>query len=103
MLSVVSGYRALGRLYRGIISNDLRQYVLLGDPSAMTKNIAGDEDDRWVFTEDNSPRQLMTASQLAGASRALKGFNDDLSREALQDSIELYESTVGDPCLHRWK
>lgn len=96
VLSVVSGYRALGRLYRGIICNDLRQYVLLGDPSAMTKNIAGDEDDRWVFTEDNSPRQLMTASQLAGASRALKGFNDDLSREALQDAIELYESTVGD-------
>ena len=46
VLSVVSGYRALGRLYRGIICNDLRQYVLLGDPSAMTKNIAGDEDDR---------------------------------------------------------
>lgn len=96
VLSVVSGYRSLGRLYRGIISNDLRQYVLLGDPAAMTGNLAGDEDDRWVFTEDNSPRQLMTAAQLAGASRALKGFNDALSEEALKDAIELYESTVGD-------
>lgn len=35
-LTVVNGYLALGRLYRGIICNDLRQYVLLGDAAAMT-------------------------------------------------------------------
>lgn len=95
VLTVVAGYKALGRLYRGIICNDLRQYVLLGDPSAMTKNIKGDEDDRWVFTEDNPPRQLMTVAQLAASSRALKGYNDSLSTEALQAAIEIYESTVG--------
>lgn len=95
MLSVVGGYKALGRLYRGIICNDLRQYVLLGDSSAMTKNIPGDEDDRWVFTEDNPPRQLMTAAQLAASSRALKGFNDSLSEDALKAAVEIYESTVG--------
>ena len=38
-LSVVGGYRALGRLYRGIICNDLRQYVLLGDAGSMTDNV----------------------------------------------------------------
>ena len=95
LLSVVSGYRSLGRLYRGIISCDLRQYVHLGDPATMTGNVAGDADDRWVFTEENSPRQLMTAAQLAGAARALKGFNDELSQEALKDAVELYETTVG--------
>ena len=42
-------YRSLGRLYRGIICNDLRQYVLLGDAGAMTDNIPGNKDDRWVY------------------------------------------------------
>ena len=36
LLSVVGAYRALGRLYRGIIGSHLRQYVLLGDGSTMT-------------------------------------------------------------------
>ena len=37
----------------GIICNDLRQYVLLGDAAAMTDGKIGNEDDRWIFTEDN--------------------------------------------------
>lgn len=37
-LSVVGGHRALGRLYRGIITATLRQYVLLGDPANVTDN-----------------------------------------------------------------
>lgn len=93
MLSVVGGYRSLGRLYRGIICSHLRQYVLLGDSAAMTKNIKGDDDDRWVFTEDNPPRELTTAAQLAASSRALKGFNDELSAHALEAAQELYRVT----------
>ena len=92
-LSVVGAYKALGRLYRGIICNDLRQYVLLGDPAAMTDGLIGNADDRWVFTEDNPPRELTTASQLAGVSRALRGFNDELSADALQAAEELYAVT----------
>jgi len=95
ILSIVAGYRALGRLYRGIICNDLRQYVLLGDASAMTDGIAGNEDDRWVFTENNPPRELTTAAHLAAASRALKGFHEELSREALDIARELYRITDG--------
>lgn len=94
LLSVVGGYKALGRLYRGIICNDLRQYVLLGDASAMTGNIIGDEDDRWVFTEDNPPRQLTTAAQLAASSVAMRGYNDSLSADALRAAREIYESTM---------
>jgi len=92
-LTVVGGYRALGRLYRGIITNNLRDYVLLGDASAMTDGIIGNEDDRWVFTEDNPPRELTTAAQLAATSRVLKGFNDTLSVQALDAARELYEVT----------
>ena len=95
MLSVVGGYRSLGRLYRGIICNDLRQYVLLGDSSAMTDGVKGNEDDRWVFTEENPPRELMTAAHLAAASRALEGYNDALSKECLDIAEELYEITDG--------
>lgn len=92
-LSVVGSYRALGRLYRGIITHTLRQYVLMGDPSAMTDGIQGNEDDRWVFTEDNPLRELNTAGQLAAVSRVLKGFNETLSEQALEAAKELYEIT----------
>ena len=57
----------MGRVYRGIIDRDLRQYVMLGDGSLQTDNVpfnaklaagerkndtSGTPDDRWVFTED---------------------------------------------------
>ena len=93
VLSVVGAYRALGRLYRGIIVNSIEQYVMLGDPAVQTKNIQGDDDDRWVFTEDNPERELKAAAYIACASRALKGFNDELSKQALETAIELYEVT----------
>ncbi|MDR0543485.1 MAG: glycoside hydrolase family 9 protein [Dysgonamonadaceae bacterium] len=91
-LTVVGAYRALGRLYRGIICNDLRQYVLLGDAGAMTDGIAGNGDDRWVFTEQNIMRELTTAAELAAVSRVLKGYNDTLSVQALEAAINVYHS-----------
>ena len=39
LLSVLGGYRAMGRLYRGIIEPTLRQYVHLGDAATMTDNV----------------------------------------------------------------
>lgn len=36
LITIVNGYETLGRLYRGIITPSLRQYVLLGDASAMS-------------------------------------------------------------------
>ena len=95
-LTVVAGYRALGRLYRGIICNSVRQYVHLGDASAHTDNVAGNEDDRWVFTEDNPYRELTTAAQLSAISRVLKNFNDTLSTQALDAAKELYRITRTD-------
>ena len=86
-------YQALGRLYRGIICNSLRQYAMLGDAAAMTDGVIGNDDDRWIFTEDNPMRALSTAAQLAGAARVLRGFNDVLSQECLQIATELYQQT----------
>ncbi len=92
-LTVVRSYQALGRLYRGIICNSLRQYAMLGDAAAMTDGVAGNSDDRWIFTEDNPMRALSTAAQLACAARALRGFNDKLSQECLNVAQEIYRNT----------
>ena len=126
-LTIVGGYNSLGRLYRGIISPGLRQYVHLGDAATMSDNkiFTGKEnataeeavktlerfsttqyitpegpDDRWVFTEENPRREIGVAASLAVASRALEGYNDDLSNEALRIAQELYErTTVQNPLM----
>lgn len=89
-LTVVNGYLALGRLYRGIICNNLRQYVLLGDAAAMTDGVLGNDDDRWVFTEDNPRREISTAAELAATSRVLRGFNDTLSVHCVDIAAEIF-------------
>lgn len=92
-LSIVGGYKALGRLYRGIICPSLRQYAMLGDAASMTDRIAGNEDDRWIFTENNPSRELSTAAQLAATARVLKDFNPELSAECLAIARKIYSGT----------
>lgn len=108
-LSIVGGYRSLGRLYRGIIEPTNRQYVHLGDASTMTDNkvaaagqakgevtaegLPNAPDDRLVFTEENPDRELGVAAGLAAASRALKGFNDPLAGDCLRIARELWDRT----------
>jgi len=104
LLNVLAGYRALGRTYRGVIEPTLEQYVLLGDVTTQTDNLAYDpalppgartgttssmQDDRLVFTEDNPDRELDTASGLAVAARVLKASNPAMAREALEAAIDL--------------
>jgi hypothetical protein len=104
-LSVVGGYKNLGRLYRGIICPTKRQYVMLGDGSTMTDGLiyykdliswertgisSSVPDDRWVFTENNPSRELTVAAHLAAAARVLKGFNDTLSSQCLDVAKAIY-------------
>lgn len=106
VLTILAGYKNLGRLYRGIICSDLRQYVTLADGSTMTDNrfynsklaaneITKDEsakfDDRYVFTEENPGRELLVAGCLAAASRVLKNYNNQLGSECLRVAEELFE------------
>ncbi|MCB0685055.1 MAG: glycoside hydrolase family 9 protein [Saprospiraceae bacterium] len=102
VLSVVGGYQALGRIFRGIICADLRQYTLLGDASVMTDNQVYQPasnlpmDDRWVFTEENPRRELYVASCMATASRVLSGYNDMLAKQTLvlaRDYWQRYKET----------
>jgi len=123
VLSIVGGYRALGRLYRGIIEPTRRQYSHLGDAATMTDNkpyassnmdltfmelhtnnrlingkskISGElnaPDDRWVFTEENPARELEVAAGLAAAARVLKGFNDTLAANSLAIAEDLWNKS----------
>ncbi len=93
LLTVLGSYRAFGRLYRGIICNSLRQYVLLGDAAAMTEGIVGDEDDRFVFTEDNPFREFTIAAYLAASSRAMRSYSEALEKECLETAESLYRVT----------
>ena len=106
LLSVLGGYKAMGRLYRGIIEPTTRQYVLLGDAMVQTDNLpydpslkdgevkngkSGTPDDRWVFTEDNPERELDAAAGLAAAARVLKTYNPQMSKDALDAAQSLYK------------
>lgn len=92
-LSVVGGYRSLGRFYHEIMAGNLRQYVLLGDPSVMTDGTSDSENERLVFTEDNPPKELLMASHLAGSARALTDLNPELAKECLAIAERIFETT----------
>ena len=90
--TILGGVRSLGRLYRGIICSDLRQYVMLGDAASMTDNLPETDDNRWVFTEENPRRELQVAAGLAAAARVLGSHNQDLARESLETALALWKS-----------
>ena len=98
LASVLGGYRSMGRLYRGIITNSLKQYVLLGDFGGVTDGVwsanpGAKDDDRWVFTEDNPDRELYVAAGLAASYRVLKNSNLKLATECLATAKALYKTS----------
>ena len=109
LLTIVGGYKAMGRFYRGIIEPTLPQYTVLGDPANITDNkyykapvngattpavgLPNSPDDRWVFTEDNPERSLETAASLAAATRVMKGYNDTLTVQCLQIAEQVWKNT----------
>lgn len=114
LLSVVGGYKSLGRFYRGIIVPEKRQYVLLGDPLNHSDNVPftgedetipvgqpGAPDDRWVFTENNPSRELGTAAALATAARVMPGYNDKLAGDCIEIAEKIWEITTPDNPLQK--
>jgi endoglucanase len=105
LLTVVGGYESLGRLYRGIITPTLTQYVMGGDFSGQTDNKiydaslerhqqqgnrSGLPDDRWVFTEQNAAREFDAIGNIAASVNAMRQFNSDMATRALKAAEELW-------------
>ena len=105
VLTILGGYRSMGRVYRGIQEATLEQYVLLGDPSNATDNLhysssmklgeqSGAEsakpDDRWVFTEQNPENEYKAIAALAAAGRVLKASNAPLAVECVRTAESLW-------------
>ena len=105
-LALIAQHRAVGHAIPGIIVPDLSQYTHLGDGLTMTDNLlynreldelesngfeSGLFDDRWAFTSRSSSLNFGSIAALAAASRALRGFNDELAEESLETAIRAWE------------
>ena len=105
IINILGGYRSLGRLYRGVIVPTLHQYVLLGDITNSSDNLAYDpalapgtrtattssvRDDRMVFTEENAGHEYKGIAALAIVGRVLKEYNPALARESLAAAESLW-------------
>ena len=105
VLTILGGYKGLGRLYRGMISPTTKQYSLQGDASAQTDNLiysrdlpegaktgyqSSETDDNWVFTEDDAGHEFIAIATLAAASRVLKSWRPEMSAQCLKAAEELY-------------
>jgi len=107
VLSILGGYRSMGRVYRGIQEATLEQYVMLGDTANYTDNLfynaalkpyqrtgteSGKPDDRWVFTEQNPDHEYKAITALASAGRVLKATNPTLSAECIAAAESLWRA-----------
>jgi len=108
-LNLVAQVKNIGHPVRGIVVPNLHQYHHLGDASTETDNLpynpalkpyqsdgktSGTKDDRWAFTNRNSFLDYHTAAALAAAHRALKGYNDTLSRQCLGYARQLWNENA---------
>jgi endoglucanase len=105
-LNLVAQCENIGHPVRGIVVPNLHQYHHLGDAMTETDNLpynsklrpyetdgksSGTLDDRWAFTTRSPFLDLQTAAALAEASRALRGYNDNLADRALTSAKRLLE------------
>jgi hypothetical protein len=91
-----------GHAIPGIVEPDLAQYTHLGDASTKTDNRVDDparadsaNDDRLAFTTATTALNYGSAAALAAASRALRGYRDELAAECLATAQRAWEFEKG--------
>ncbi len=105
-LNLVAQAEIIGHMAQTLTNSVLDNYHHLGDAASITDGLpynpdlgpyevaadgrsSGVKDDMWAFTSRNPGLDLRAATMFAAASRALKGYNDDLSARALEQSKRL--------------
>lgn len=110
-LNLVAQAETIGHMAQTLSNSVLDNYHHLGDAASLTDGLpynpnlgpyekardgksSGVKDDMWAFTSRNPGLDLSAATMFAAASRALKGYNDDLSARALQQSKRLLKEST---------
>ena len=110
-LNLVAQAEIVGHMTQTLSNSVLDNYHHLGDAASITDGLpynpklgryevaadgrsSGVKDDMWAFTSRNPGLDLEAATMFAAASRALKGYNDDLSARALQQSKRLLKEST---------
>jgi hypothetical protein len=110
-LNLVAQAEIVGHMTQTLSNAVLDNYHHLGDAASLTDGLpynpnlrpyevapdgrsSGVKDDLWAFTSRNPGLDLSAATMFAATSRALKGYNDDLSARALQQSKRLLKEAT---------
>jgi endoglucanase len=110
-LNLVAQAEIVGHMTQTLSNSVLDNYHHLGDAASLTDGLSynpslkayeksndgrssGVKDDMWAFTSRDPRLDLRAATTFAAASRALKGYNDDLSSRALKESKRLLKEAT---------
>ena len=110
-LNLVAQAEQIGHMASTLSNSILDNYHHLGDAASITDGKhydpslkpyetsadgkrSGTPDDMWAFTTRNPSLDLQAATMFAAASRALKGYNDELAQRALTQSKRLLEEAT---------
>jgi hypothetical protein len=110
-MNLVAQAEIIGHMAQTLSNAVLDNYHHLGDAASITDGLpynpklgpyevapdgrsSGVKDDMWAFTSRNPGLDLRAATMFAAASRALEGYNDDLSERALQQSKRLLKEAT---------
>jgi endoglucanase len=110
-MNLVAQAEIIGHMAQCLSNSVLDNYHHLGDAAAITDGLpynpnlgpyevaadgksSGVKDGMWAFTSRNPGLDLRAATMFAAASRALKGYNDDLSARALEQSKRLLKEAT---------
>jgi len=111
VLNLVAQAEILGHMSQTLSNSVLDNYHHLGDAGFLTDGLpynpnlkpyevakdgrsSGTPDDMWAFTTRDPGRDFNAATMFAAASRALKGYNDDLANRALKQSKRLLKEAT---------
>ena len=107
-LNLVAQAEQIGHMAQTLSNSVLDNYHHLGDAASITDGLhydpslkpyevsadgkrSGTPDDMWAFTTRDPRLDLRAATMFAAASRALRGYNDDLAERALTQSKRLMQ------------